>query len=113
MRPYTGEQLENIFGATPPGWPTTAVKILLGTGMRLSELCGLIIEDFEDDGESAFLKVREKHGRSSWQLNPSSRRRFPAGAGREFLDHTGRCEGRAADASLSLQLQRGASWRGS
>ena len=41
-----------------PGWPTMAVKVLLGTGMLLSELCGLIVEDFEDDGMSAFLKVR-------------------------------------------------------
>jgi site-specific recombinase XerD len=62
---YSREQLEAIFAATPPGWPLTAVKIHLGTGMRLSELCALIVEDFEDDGESAFLKVRRGKGRSS------------------------------------------------
>src|SRR5215467_1114716 len=70
---YTREQLETIFGATPPGWPTTAVKILLGTGMRLSELCGLIIEDFEDDGESAFLKVRHGKGAKFRRVPLSSR----------------------------------------
>ena len=72
---YTREQLETIFGATPPGWPMTAVKILLGTGMRLSELCGLIIEDFEDDGESAFLKVRHGKGAKFRRVPVSSRLR--------------------------------------
>lgn len=30
--------------------------------MRVSELCGLIVEDFEDDGEATFLKVRRGKG---------------------------------------------------
>ena len=62
METYSREQLEKIFAVTAAGWPTIAVKILLGTGMRLSELCALIVEDFEDDGESAFLKVRHGKG---------------------------------------------------
>jgi site-specific recombinase XerD len=33
---YSTEQIERIFAATSPGWPTIAVKVLLGTGMRLS-----------------------------------------------------------------------------
>jgi hypothetical protein len=59
---YSTEQIERIFAATSPWWPTMAVKVLLGTGMRLSELCGLIVEDFEDGGVSAFLKVRHGKG---------------------------------------------------
>jgi len=70
---YSGEELEKIFAATPPGWPTTAVKILLGTGMRLSELCGMTIEDYEDDGESAFLKVRHGKGAKFRRVPVSSR----------------------------------------
>jgi integrase len=78
---YSRDQLEKIFDATAPGWPLTAVKILLGTGMRLSELCGLMVEDFEDDGESAFLKVR--HGKDRLRcprppLPPHLRHRLPA-----------------------------------
>src|SRR5215472_376879 len=42
---YSTEQIERIFAATPPGWPTMAVKVLIGTGMRLSELCCLTLED--------------------------------------------------------------------
>jgi integrase len=72
---YSGEQLERIFAATPHGWPLTAVKILLGTGMRLSELCALIVEDFEDDGESAFLKVRRGKGAKFRRVPVSSRLR--------------------------------------
>src|SRR6266545_3511254 len=72
---YSREQLKRIFAATPPGWPTIAIKILLGTGMRLSELCGLIVEDFEDDGESAFLKVRRGKGAKFRRVPVSSRLR--------------------------------------
>lgn len=72
---YSREQLEKIIATTPPGWPTTAVKILLGTGMRLSELCGMTIEDFEDDGESAFLKVRHGKGAKFRRVPVSSRLR--------------------------------------
>ena len=43
--------------------------------MRLSELCGLIIEDFEDDGESAFLKVRHGKGAKFRRVPVSSRLR--------------------------------------
>jgi hypothetical protein len=39
-----------------------AVLILLGTGMRLSELCALTVEDFEDDGDHSFLKVKRGKG---------------------------------------------------
>jgi len=69
----TQQQLERVLAATAPGWPTIAIKILLGTGMRLSELCGLIVEDFEDDGERAFLMVRHGKGVKFRGLPVSSR----------------------------------------
>lgn len=72
---YSEEEPEKIFAATPPGWPTIAVKILLGTGMRLSELCGITIEDYEDDHESAFLKVRHGKGAKFRRVPVSSRLR--------------------------------------
>jgi integrase len=72
---YSTEQIERIFAAASPGWPTMAVKVLLGTGMRLSELCGLIVEDFEDDGVSAFLKVRHGKGAKFRRVPVSSRLR--------------------------------------
>src|SRR5262249_60219226 len=52
-----------------------AVKVLLGTGMRLSELCGLIVEDFEDDSVSAFLKVRHGKGAKFRRVPVTSRLR--------------------------------------
>jgi integrase/recombinase XerD len=54
---YSAEQLDLILRATAAGWAHLAILILLGTGMRVSELCGLIVEDVEDDGEATFLKV--------------------------------------------------------
>ncbi len=59
---YSTEQLNALFGATPQGWATLAIQILLGTGMRLAELCALTIDDVEDDGEVTFLKIRSGKG---------------------------------------------------
>ena len=72
---YSTEQIERIFAAASPGWPTMAVKVLLGTGMRLSELCGLIVDDFEDDGVSAFLKVMHGKGAKFRRVPVSNRLR--------------------------------------
>ena len=72
---YSTEQIERIFAATSSGWPTMAVKVLLGTGMRLSELCGLTVEDFEEDGLSAFLKVKHGKGAKFRRVPVSSRLR--------------------------------------
>jgi site-specific recombinase XerD len=94
---YSREQLEAIFAATPPGWPLTAVKILLGTGMRLSELCALIVEDFEDDGESAFLKVRRGKGAKFRRVPVSSRLR------RELVRYLNRSRPESADPHLLLR----------
>jgi integrase len=39
-----------------------AVEILLGTGMRVGELCAVSLDDLEDDGEATFLKIRRGKG---------------------------------------------------
>ena len=94
---YSTEQIERIFAATSPGWPTIAVKILLGTGMRLSELCGLIVEDFEDDGLSAFLKVRHGKGAKFRRVPVSSRLR------REVVRYLNRCRPVSPHGNLLLR----------
>ena len=62
---YSTEQTERIFAAASPRLADHGGQVLLGTAMRLSELCGPIVDDFEDDGVSAFLKVRRGKGGSS------------------------------------------------
>ena len=59
---YSAEQLDLVLRAAATGWARLAILILLGTGMRVSELCALIVEDIEDDGEAKFLKVRRGKG---------------------------------------------------
>ena len=59
---YTAAEQRAILAAAPPGWPRIAVEILLGTGMRVGELCALTLDDIEDDGEATFLKIRRGKG---------------------------------------------------
>jgi integrase len=94
---YSAHQIERIFAAAPPGWPLIAVKILLGTGMRLSELCGLIVEDFEDDSNNAFLKVRHGKGAKFRRVPVSSRLR------RELTRYLNRWRPESPDAHLLLR----------
>src|SRR5438309_3753780 len=75
MESYTAEQLEAIFRATPAGWPTLAGQLLLGTGMRISELCALRLTDVEDDGEAVTLKVQRGKGAKFRRVPISSRLR--------------------------------------
>jgi site-specific recombinase XerD len=75
METYRTEQLNAIFAATPPGWATLAIQILLGTGMRLAELCALMIDDVEDEGEVTFLKIRSGKGAKFRRVPISSRLR--------------------------------------
>jgi integrase/recombinase XerD len=72
---YATDQLAAIFQATPAGWPTVAIQTLLGTGMRLSELCELQLDDFEDEGEQAFLKIRRGKGAKFRRVPVSNRLR--------------------------------------
>ena len=62
MPTYTPAQVEAIFAALPRGWQRIAIQVLLGTGMRVGELCALRLEDFEDDEETAFLKIQQGKG---------------------------------------------------
>jgi site-specific recombinase XerD len=59
---YNPTQQEAMLAAAAPGWPSLAVKILLGTGMRVGELATLTVEDYESDGDIGFLKVRRGKG---------------------------------------------------
>ena len=72
---YSQDQIAKIFAAVGPGWPALAVRIMLGTGVRVSELCDLELEDFEDDEEAAFLKVRRGKGGKFRRVPVSSRLR--------------------------------------
>ncbi|MFI5270127.1 MAG: tyrosine-type recombinase/integrase [Chloroflexota bacterium] len=55
---YNPTQQQAMLGAAAPGWPSLAVQILLGTGMRVGELAALAVDDYESDGDVGFLKVR-------------------------------------------------------
>ena len=62
MEAYSADEVEAaIQGASPP-WARLAVQILVGTGLRVSELCGLQLDDFEDEADTTFLKVRRGKG---------------------------------------------------
>ena len=68
-----GGLLEREFTAAPEGWPRLAILMLLGTGMRVGELCSLTLEDIEDEGDAAFLKIRRGKG-AKFRRAPISRR---------------------------------------
>ena len=53
---------EIVLRSARAGWPRIALQILLGTGMRVSELCALVLEDVEEDDDASFLKVRRGKG---------------------------------------------------
>jgi integrase len=73
MESYSEAQLERVLEAAPEGWPRLAILILLGTGMRVGELCALRLEDIEDEGETAFFKIRRGKG-AKFRRVPISRR---------------------------------------
>ena len=75
LETYTQTQQEAILSAAAPGWPRLAVQILLGTGMRVSEVAELTVDDFEDEGNVAFLKVRKGKGAKFRRVPLSSRLR--------------------------------------
>ena len=73
METYSEAQLEAILQAAPEGWPRMVVLILLGTGMRVSELCALKLLDVEDEGDAVFLKIKRGKG-GKFRRVPVSRR---------------------------------------
>ncbi len=75
METYSDTQLAAIFQAAPQGWSRLAIQILLGTGMRISELAALTLEDVEDDGEVVFLKIKRGKGAKFRRVPVSSRLR--------------------------------------
>ena len=75
METYSAVQMRAVLEAAPVGWSRLAVQILLGTGMRLSELAELTLEDIEDDGELCFLKIRSGKGAKFRRVPCSSRLR--------------------------------------
>jgi site-specific recombinase XerD len=68
-------QQEAMLSAAAPGWPSLAVQILLGTGMRVGELAALTVEDYESDGDVGFLKVRKGKGAKFRRVPISARLR--------------------------------------
>jgi site-specific recombinase XerD len=62
METYSANEVEAAIQRASPAWARLAVQILVGTGLRVSELCGLQLDDFEDDADTTFLKVRRGKG---------------------------------------------------
>jgi site-specific recombinase XerD len=62
MEAYSAGEVEAAIQRASPAWARLAVQILVGTGLRVSELCGLQLDDFEDDADATFLRVRRGKG---------------------------------------------------
>jgi site-specific recombinase XerD len=75
LETYNPSQQEAMLAAAAPGWPSLAVQILLGTGMRVGELAALAVEDYESDGDVGFLKVRKGKGAKFRRVPISARLR--------------------------------------
>lgn len=75
LETYNPTQQEAMLAAAAPGWPSLAVQILLGTGMRVGELAALAVEDYESDGDVGFLKVRKGKGAKFRRVPLSARLR--------------------------------------
>ena len=73
MESYSAAQVEAMLQAATEGWPRLAILTLLGTGMRVGELCALKLEDIEDEGDTAFLKIQRGKG-GKFRRVPVSRR---------------------------------------
>lgn len=57
METYSEAQLEAVLTAAPDGWPRLAILMLLGTGMRVGELCPLL-EPVRPDTSAVLVCVR-------------------------------------------------------
>ncbi len=75
LETYNSAQQQAMLAAAAPGWPSLAVQILLGTGMRVGELAALTVEDYESDGDVGFLKVRKSKGAKFRRVPISARLR--------------------------------------
>jgi site-specific recombinase XerD len=97
LETYNPAQQEAVLAAAAPGWPSLAVQILLGTGMRVGELAALAVEDYESDGDVGFLKVRKGKGAKFRRVPISARLR------REVDRYVNRYRGEAETNSLLLR----------
>jgi site-specific recombinase XerD len=75
LETYNSTQQEAMLAAAAPGWPSLAVQILLGTGMRVGELAALAVEDYESDSDVGFLKVQKGKGAKFRRVPISARLR--------------------------------------
>jgi integrase len=75
LEAYTEAQMAKVLEAASPAWGRLAVLMLLGTGMRVGELSALTVDDFEDEAEAAFLKVRHGKGGKFRRIPVSQRLR--------------------------------------
>src|SRR3989442_10155868 len=100
METCSNAQLESLLQAVPAGWSALAAQILLGTGMRLGELCALELEDVEEDGEAMFLKIRRGKG-AKFRRVPVSRP-----LRREVLRYVNRMRAQSPNSNLLLLPHR-------
>jgi site-specific recombinase XerD len=97
LETYSKSQVEAILTTAPAGWARLAVQILLGTGMRVGELAGLELDDFEDEGEASFLKIKRGKGAKFRRVPVSERLR------REIVRYINRQRPETASAQLLLR----------
>jgi site-specific recombinase XerD len=62
LETFSASEQELVLATAAAGWPRMALQILLGTGMRVSELCAVLLDDIEEDDDASFLKVRRGKG---------------------------------------------------
>jgi len=116
LETYNPTQQEVMLAAAAPGWPSLAVQILLGTGMRVGELAALTVEDYESDGDVGFLKVRKGKGAKFRRVPAATRsrslRESPSGPGRDQrpAGQGRRPTGPDGDRRLSTEADQAAGW---
>jgi site-specific recombinase XerD len=96
MESYSPAERDAIVDAASPAWARLAVAILLGTGVRISELCAIRLDDFEDDGQQSFLKIRRGKGAKFRRVPVSHKLR------REIVRYLNRSRPEAEDDHLLL-----------
>ncbi len=97
LETYSKAQVEAILTTASAGWSRLAVMILLGPGMRVGELAGQELDDFEDEGEAASLKIRRGKGAKFRRVPVSERLR------REIVRYINRQRPEVASAQLLLR----------
>ncbi len=94
---YREDQVKQLLEVAPRGWALLALQVMMGTGMRVAELRALEIDDFEDDGEASFLKIRRGKGAKFRRAPVSDRLR------KELHRYVNRVRPKSPDHHLLLQ----------